>query len=438
MNFKPFFFVLRRDSTIIIQYSTTVDTGASPHRSLSRTVIILRSASSMFHGENYPPLPELPLARASIRPTAFINIADQVLEAGSSSLSSSSSASSSIVPVTGGAPPTGSSSSSAASLLAVTPAASRKPDAHPCFDVLKTKTAGTRKLPDRKIMLRELSTDTAVEEFLKTALVGTDVTGFFEALRRSLPVGGKDYGYKLSDSSQDICNFDNLVSRLLPASSLNLPPKLKEFVSYMEQIRSLVAQHKNKEKAKRKVGTQSASQPPKQHLVKLPSRGNSFDPIPCAACNHQYIIVNDNENAINNANRKAAGEHKQAKAEYNNDKRSVRVKGKMPKPPSIESAELVCMCIKMNCAGRFDGKGCYHCQEIVKNHKENGGQGNPLCEHGGCTCEVCQCQCIVVYNRNQTFKLATQVAEEREQQENTSEETGKCMKVCIDNNIFKY
>ena len=86
----------------------------------------------------------------------------------------------------------------------------------------------------------------------------------------------------------------------------------------------------------------------------------------------------------------------------------------------------------MDCAGRFDGNGCYHCQEIVKNHKENGGQRNPLCEDGGCTCEVCQCQCNVVYNYNQTFKLATQAAEEKEQQEKTPEDPGKYMKVCID------
>jgi len=143
-------------------------------------------------------------------------------------------------------------------------------------------------------MLRELSTDTAVKVFLKTALVGMDVTGFFEDLWRSLPVGGKDYGYKLSDSAQDICNCDNLVSRIVPASYLNLPPKLKEFITDMELIRSLFAQHKNKEKVKRKIGAQSASQPPKQHLVKLSGRENSFDPIPFAACNHQYIIILDN------------------------------------------------------------------------------------------------------------------------------------------------
>jgi hypothetical protein len=113
-----------------------------------------------------------------------------------------------------------------------------------------------------------------LQAFLKNALgadIDTEAQALFTALQRSLPLGGKDYGYLLANSAQDICSLDSLVSRVPAMHSNNsMPLELKTFVAYMDEVQTLAIQHKNKEKAKCKVGAQSASEPPKQNSIRLP------------------------------------------------------------------------------------------------------------------------------------------------------------------------
>jgi len=377
---------------------------------------------------DHPPMPSLP-GPPLPAPISIRNIIiDQ--SSGSSSLLSFSSSSSSSSP--------GGPSRHAAAAPTVAPTTSPKPDEHPCLAVLKTKTKGTKTLPERKKMLRELlhqgggiGEQSILQAFLKNALgadIDTEAQALFTALQRSLPLGGKDYGYLLANSAQDICSLDSLVSRVPTThhSNNSMPLELKTFVAYMDEVQTLAIQHRNKEKAKRKVGTQSASEPPKQNSIKLPLRGsNCFDAIPCAACKHQYVFIEGDEDAIWQENLQHKEEYSIVKADYKKDRRSTRTKGQLAKPPKHQSAELICMCIKMKCSGRADGKGCDNCVEAVKNNKKNGGSGNPLYEQGRSACEVCNCQCTVVYKRSDTLKLSTQVLDEKEQQKNTSNDPGK-------------
>jgi hypothetical protein len=89
---------------------------------------------------DHPPMPSLP-GPPLPAPISIRNIIiDQ--SSGSSSLLSFSSSSSSSSP--------GGPSRHAAAAPTVAPTTSPKPDEHPCLAVLKTKTKGTKTLPERK------------------------------------------------------------------------------------------------------------------------------------------------------------------------------------------------------------------------------------------------------------------------------------------------
>jgi hypothetical protein len=61
----------------------------------------------------------------------------------------------------------------------------------------------------------------------------------------------------------------------------------------------------------------------------------------------------------------------------------------------------------MRCLNRPDGLGCEQCAFAA-------GSGIPPAQiHGNCACEVCQCNCSLLFYRNQRGAIANRTQEER-------------------------
>jgi len=63
----------------------------------------------------------------------------------------------------------------------------------------------------------------------------------------------------------------------------------------------------------------------------------------------------------------------------------------------------------MNCVDRRDGAGCRKCVTACANAIEQGSDYRPfLDDNFVCNCEICLCDCSVVYYRHEAKKLARQ------------------------------
>ena len=95
---------------------------------------------------------------------------------------------------------------------------------------------------------------------------------------------------------------------------------------------------------------------------------------------------------------------------YNHRSRSQKGSTK-PKMGKCSSRKLAYLCSRFHCLNRSDGVGCLKCEwaciEQSKSRKP-GDRRAHFDDHSDCRCEICACQCSVVYFRSEEKRLAEQ------------------------------
>ena len=88
---------------------------------------------------------------------------------------------------------------------------------------------------------------------------------------------------------------------------------------------------------------------------------------------------------------------------------SIKKRGVKSRPGKSVSQHLACICVKMNCLDKIDGSGCFKCEVACTNAIEQNSNIRPMFDiNFQCNCEICKCECNVVYFRHEAKKLAKQ------------------------------
>jgi hypothetical protein len=92
---------------------------------------------------------------------------------------------------------------------------------------------------------------------------------------------------------------------------------------------------------------------------------------------------------------------------------NVSQRGKKPKAKTGVCQTLACYCSYSNCFMQTSGEDCATCLQFHANDALVGTVQDP---HGGegdlkCTCQICQCPCVVTYLRSQIQAIGFQLEE---------------------------
>ena len=118
---------------------------------------------------------------------------------------------------------------------------------------------------------------------------------------------------------------------------------------------------------KRKFGVQSGI--PVQERMQWDEK--SRDKLPCPACNHHFCVIVDNDGQDGDASANAENRHRgdglRDLADEWNDTSAKNCTKKPTLNDGTVSAQIVCMCVMMNCSNRVDGVGCVVCEDFGRN-----------------------------------------------------------------------
>ena len=152
---------------------------------------------------------------------------------------------------------------------------------------------------------------------------------------------------------------------------------------------------------------------------------NSFDTNNCASahcCHHFCLCIGLSSTEIRKNNEDKRDGHREEMTKWHTA--SVSHRGPKPKMPKMMSQQLACMCSRMHCLDRVDGKGCFVCELACKNAKSAGRDDRPYFDKNwNCTCPVCNCNCSVVYFCHNSCDLPKQTQKEVEERMDTKQQT---------------
>jgi hypothetical protein len=125
----------------------------------------------------------------------------------------------------------------------------------------------------------------------------------------------------------------------------------------------------------------------------------------CPACDHPFAMILGDDTQINADNDELQSQLRSAIKEWT--QKGPRSRGKKPTLTTLYgSSEIACMCTNMHCGNCTDGFGCASCVNFVK--KEG---TRPFMIDGKiCSCDICMCQCKVLFQRKDRHKLALHTA----------------------------
>lgn len=134
----------------------------------------------------------------------------------------------------------------------------------------------------------------------------------------------------------------------------------------------------------------------------------------CPVCGHHYnAIVEDNRDSL-------AEQRQKYHAELSEwEKTRTKTKEKRPSPPQWIDSRVACFCYQQHCRLDPEGKGCITCESLY-------GSGSIALVHEQsssgkrtCTCEICQCQCNVLFKLSKRNKVAAEEQTKKEVEQGT-------------------
>ena len=215
--------------------------------------------------------------------------------------------------------------------------------------------------------------------------------------------------------AQAFCEFDLIMTEargLVATSSDSLiPPPIVEFDSYMNNVRAITEIVENEPTKKGKIGSQSAGKRIQDSIPMSEITRSKLDFSNCANCHHNFVLpIGPEQNEINHHNDEIKRIYRDRMFEYNHRSRSRKGASK-PKMGKCLSRKLACLCCRMHCLNRPDGVGCLKCEwACIEQSKSKmpGGRRAHFDEDSDCKCNICACQCSVVYFRSEEKRMAEQ------------------------------
>ena len=202
-----------------------------------------------------------------------------------------------------------------------------------------------------------------------------------------------------------ICEFDSIMkeSQAMVASS-TIPPPLRDFYAYMEDVSTTATLAEN-EPVKTKygrVGGQVAGKRVQDSINISDITRSKLDLSNCANCKHNFLLpIGLTQNQINLHNDKVKNDYRTQMYNYNHMSKSRKV-GEKPKMARSLSMKLACLCTRMHCLNHDDGMGCLKCEwSCIENVKKGKDVRPYFDQNNDCMCNICKCQCSVVYYRHE-------------------------------------
>jgi len=138
---------------------------------------------------------------------------------------------------------------------------------------------------------------------------------------------------------------------------------------------------RRKKKKKKKAFGKQTGVPVQEDLVWDDAKKDTNN---CPGCKHWYVMCVDDNSDVNRTNRQVAEEHNAAVAEWGRKPACTRGAKPKMKTGTTTAAKLACMCSKMHCRNRSDGRGCETCTDFAKNGQR------PAFLDKNCSCSICQ------------------------------------------------
>ena len=290
---------------------------------------------------------------------------------------------------------------------------------HPCYTVLNGGRRNLLKNMKFRIELLNSILAMAPGSYLPSNLCDeSHVIRFFSTYKAYLKAPRK---WNRAVMARAICEFDSIMKEAQTmvasstASDVLLPPALREFYSYMDDVRSIAAIVENEPLSNKKgrFGAQSAGKRLQDCVNMKDLTRDKLDISNCANCKHNFVLpVGLEQNEINHHNDKVKIDYREAMYAYNHKSKS-RKGDKKPKMGRTMSMKLACLCTRMHCLNRNDGFGCLKCEWSCIESVKQGQTCRPYFDKDNdCKCSICKCHCSVVYYRNEEKKMAAQAKED--------------------------
>ena len=170
--------------------------------------------------------------------------------------------------------------------------------------------------------------------------------------------------------AQAICEFDLIMeeAKTMVASSTTsddlVPPAIREFYAYMEDVRDVATIVENEPivSQKSRIGSQSTGKRVQDCLDMSEVTRDKLDISNCANCKHNFVLpIGLKQLEINHNNDNVNKEYCEAMYAYNHKSKS-RKGDKKPKMGRSISMKLACLCTRMHYLNRIDGVGCLKCK----------------------------------------------------------------------------
>lgn len=296
---------------------------------------------------------------------------------------------------------------------------------HPCYEVLlgRKKQVGLKASRIEIIIdLLEMNKSTYIPSMLKN---DPFITEWFFTYNVH---ANNPSTWNVKIIAKAICHFDDIVqkiARTVARTPDQLPPNIILFQTYMEGVREAAELLKTEvgRVRKGKIGVQKGGLRIQDSMQLKDISPTGFDTENCASCRHHYLLpVGKDLNEIHRHNNNCRKDHLTKMIKWNN--LPVKRKGSKPKSGRHLSQQLACLCTKMHCTNSLNGQGCFKCVELCTQARDAGSLSRPLFDDKlRCTCDICRCQCSVLYFRHDAAKLAIQAQTEREERRNSMSQT---------------
>jgi len=213
--------------------------------------------------------------------------------------------------------------------------------------------------------------------------------------------------------AESICEFDDILNRTVNAIDVSEGKYPSEITEYQIFIISLykeaeVALNETINSTHVKIGKQKGNARIQNNIDMTTLTNKSFDLDRCAYCKHRFIIpIGMDCDKINIYNQKFEKKHLSKMQIWSNT--PLKRRGVKPCAAKTMTQHLACTCLKMSCLSKANVLGCIQCEISCVNAIEQGSDVRPYFDANfKCTCQICRCECCVIYFCHEANKIAKQ------------------------------
>ena len=153
--------------------------------------------------------------------------------------------------------------------------------------------------------------------------------------------------------AQALCEFDLIIKEarglVATSSDVLIPNPIKEFDTYMDNVRTVTQIMENEPAKKGKIVNQAAGKRIQDSIVVSEVTKSKLDISNFTNCHHQYVLpIGADQNEINHYNNEVKRVYRERMFDYSHRSRSHKGPTK-PKMGKYLYRKLACLCCRMHC-----------------------------------------------------------------------------------------